>query len=236
MDAQGKVTLVTGGTGGLGRGVCRVFAEAGAVVTATFLDDAGLHAFREALGPLADRVTLVRADVSREADVRRVIEGIVARHGRLDVSLHLVGGYAEQPVDAIEEAAWDRLFTLNLKTAMLCTKHALAQMKRQGHGRIVNVSARPSLSAYAEGAAYCASKAGVNRLTEAAAAEVRDTGITVNAVLPSMIDTPQNRRAMPDADFAEWVKPEEIGRVLLFLASDAAAIISGALIPVYGRS
>jgi NAD(P)-dependent dehydrogenase (short-subunit alcohol dehydrogenase family) len=165
-----------------------------------------------------------------------VVAGIVERHGRLDVLLNIAGGFAAGGVVETTEAELDRLLTINLKTAFLCTQAVLPVMTKQGAGRIVNVTARPGLIGGGGIVAYAISKAAVAALTRATADEVRERGITVNAIAPSTIDTPANRKAMPKVDPSQWVKPGEIAATLVFLASDAAAATSGAIIPVYARA
>jgi NAD(P)-dependent dehydrogenase (short-subunit alcohol dehydrogenase family) len=231
---DGKIALVTGGTGALGRIVSAAFAAAGAYVVATYVVDAEVAGF-EAVVP-RERGEIAKADLTRRADVDALVARILAARGRLDVLLNLAGGFAAGPLIATSERDLDRLFAINVKTAFVCTQAVLPAMIRQRHGRIVNVTSRPALTGGAGVVAYAVTKAGVAALTRAAADEVREHGITVNAIAPSTIDTPANRAAMPDADPARWVKPEEIAATLVFLASDAAAATSGAIIPVYARA
>jgi NAD(P)-dependent dehydrogenase (short-subunit alcohol dehydrogenase family) len=139
-------------------------------------------------------------------------------------------------VAQLPEATWDHMMNLNLKSAFLCCKHVVPVMQRRGGGRIVTVSSRAATKVFPGISAYAAAKAGLLAFSETLASEVLKDNITVNAILPSVIDTPANRKAMPGADYSAWVKPEEIARVLLFLASDASREISGAAIPVYGRA
>jgi NAD(P)-dependent dehydrogenase (short-subunit alcohol dehydrogenase family) len=156
--------------------------------------------------------------------------------GRVDVLVNVVGGYAAgQPISELDAATWDHMMTLNLRSAFLMAKHAVRPMIAQDWGRIINFSARAARDTAANAGAYAVSKAGVLALTEVQAKEVLAHNITVNAVLPSIVDTAANRAAMPDADHAHWPKAEEIAGVVAFLASEAAGLISGAGIPVYGR-
>jgi NAD(P)-dependent dehydrogenase (short-subunit alcohol dehydrogenase family) len=179
----------------------------------------------------------LRADVTAEAEVRRLVEAVTERLGRIDILLNLVGGYVgDLPVSDLPEATWDQMLTMNLKSAFLCCKHVVPVMRRGGWGRIVTVSSRAALKVFPGISAYAAAKAGLLAFTETLASEVLKDGITVNAVLPSVIDTPANRRAMPGADPSRWVKPEEIARLMLFLCSDEARDISGAAIPIFGRA
>ncbi len=231
---DGRIALITGGTGALGRAVGAAFAAAGAHVVATYVVDAELARFEAALP--AERREAAKVDLASRAAVNALVARIVERHGRLDVLLNIAGGFAAGSVAETTEAELDRLLTTNLKTAFFCTQAVLPAMIRQRWGRIVNVTARPGLVGGGGIAAYAVSKAAVAALTRAAADDVREHGITVNAIAPSTIDTPANRAAMPTVDPSRWVKPEEIAATLVFLASDAAAATSGAIIPVYARA
>jgi NAD(P)-dependent dehydrogenase (short-subunit alcohol dehydrogenase family) len=174
--------------------------------------------------------------VEDESSVAALVADVASREGRIDVLVNLVGGFAAgQPITQLDLATWRDMQDLNVQTAFLTSKHVGRLMERQGAGRILNISARPAVSGRKNVAAYAVAKGAIITLTEAQAEELRDTDVTVNCVLPSLIDTPVNRAALPNADFARWPKAEEIARVLLFLASDDAQLISGAAIPVYGR-
>jgi NAD(P)-dependent dehydrogenase (short-subunit alcohol dehydrogenase family) len=227
----GRIALVTGGTGALGQAVVRVLLDAGARVVATRRE-------APAQGVAADeRLSLVSADLTDEQAVERMIQEIVARHARLDILMNTVGGYrAGQPVTELDAQTWQAMLNLNLQTTFFASKHAARVMAPQRYGRIVNVSSRAALTGRRNAAAYAVSKAAVITLTEVQAEELRDAGVTVNAVLPSIIDTPTNRQVMSTADTSHWPTPEEVARVMAFLASDDASIISGASIPVYGRA
>jgi NAD(P)-dependent dehydrogenase (short-subunit alcohol dehydrogenase family) len=237
MSVTGRVALVTGGTGALGRAVTGTFVEAGAAVAVTFRKESEVAESRAALAHDGQAPIFIQADVSREAEVQRTMESVVRRFGRIDILLHLVGGYVgDLPVAQMPEETWDRMLATNLKSAFLCCKHVVPVMQTNRWGRIVTISSRAAVKVFPGISAYAAAKAGLLAFTEVLAGEVRDQGITVNAVLPSVIDTPANRRAMPDADPSPWVKPEEIARLMLFLCTDAAKEISGAAIPIYGRA
>ena len=231
---DGKVALITGGTGALGSAVSAAFIAAGAHVVATYVVDHELTRFEAAVP--AERREAVKVDLTSRAAIDAVVARVVERHGHLDVLLNLAGGFAPGAVVETPEHELDRLLAMNLKTAFLCTQAVLPAMIQRRHGRIVNVSARPGLIGGGGIAAYAISKAAVAALTRATADEVREHGITVNAIAPSTIDTSANRAAMPKADPTHWVKREEIAATLVFLASDAAAATSGAIIPVYGRA
>ncbi len=237
MSLPGKVALITGGTGALGRAVTAAFVEAGAAVAVTYVVEPEVPECKACLGSRADAPVFLKADVTVDAEVQKLVRTVVERLGRIDILLNLVGGYVgDLPVAALPEATWDHMLNLNLKSAFLCCKHVVPVMQRDGGGRIVTVSSRAAIKVFPGISAYAAAKAGLLAFTETLASEVLRDNITVNAILPSVIDTPANRKAMPGADYSAWVKPEEIARVLLFLCSEASREISGAAIPVYGRA
>jgi NAD(P)-dependent dehydrogenase (short-subunit alcohol dehydrogenase family) len=224
---QGKRLLITGGTGALGSAVTSEALARGAEVTVSYVVDAEAKALEQALGK-SDRLSLVRADVGDEEAVRNVIGAMPS----IDALIHIVGGFTMGPTHEIELDAWRRHVDLNLTTTFLCCKHALARMRERGYGRIVTVGSRAVVEPMAEAAAYSASKAAVVALTRVIAAETKGTGITANCVLPSIIDTPANRAAMGQPK--GWVSPSSLAGVICFLASEAAADIRGAALPVYG--
>lgn len=232
-----RVALIPGGLGGVGEAVTRAFvqAEARVVVTGTREHPGEMDRLRETLGVDETRLTFYQANVGDEEQVERLIWSIVERHGHLDILANLVGGWsAGQPVTGTELDTWQHLLDLNLRTAFLLAKHAARPMVQQGWGRIIHLSSRGARSGRRNAAAYAVAKNAVLTLTEVQAEELRDQNITVNAILPSIVDTPANRASMPGADFSKWPKAEEVARVILFLASDDARLISGGAIPVYG--
>ena len=236
---KGKVVLVTGATGNLGRVVVKRLLEAGAVVAAVYRDETK---FRDLLAFAAGAPGSpdgFRADVTVEASVREMVEAVLGRHGRVDALLNLAGGYkGGADISGTAEEDWDFLMQMNLKSAFLTSRAVLPAMLKANSGRIVCVAARPAVDkkSRAKSGAYAVSKAGVLVLTETMAEETRKSGLTVNCILPGTIDSAENRAAIPGADFSKWVKPEEIAAVILFLISDGAAVTSGAAIPVYGKS
>src|SRR6266403_1996057 len=185
---DGRVALITGGTGALGRVVSAAFLAAGARVIVTYLVDAELPGFDAAVPK--DRRETAKVALTSRADVEALVARIVATHGRVDVLLNLAGGFAPGTIVETDDHELDRLFAMNLKTAFVCTRAVLPVMIRQKHGRIVNVTARPALTGGGGVTAYAITKAGVAALTRAAADEVREHGVTVNAIAPSTIDTP----------------------------------------------
>ncbi|MEM3085931.1 MAG: SDR family NAD(P)-dependent oxidoreductase [Halobacteria archaeon] len=237
MTLQNKVVLVTGGTGDLGRVVTEAFCRAGAKTTTTYIYEREVGVLERETRALKNRPGTVKCDVTKEREVRRAVRDVARGHGRLDILVCLVGGYlGGPPVAETSERDWDCMLDLNLKSAFLACKAAAPLMARQRSGRIVCVSSRAGLRGEAGAAAYSAAKAGVLRLVETLAEELKGAGVTVNAVCPSILDTPANRRVMPDADFSAWVKPGEVAEAILFLAGDSAKSVSGAAIPVYGRA
>jgi NAD(P)-dependent dehydrogenase (short-subunit alcohol dehydrogenase family) len=183
------------------------------------------------------QMSFVPVDLSDEASVAALVADVVAHHQQLDVLVNLVGGFAAgQPITELDLTVWRQMLDLNVLTAFLASKHAARVMMRQSSGRIINISSRSALSGRKNAAAYAVAKAAIITLTEAQAEELRERDVTVNCVLPSIIDTPANRAGMQKANPAHWPKPDEVARVLLFLASDDARLISGAAIPVYGRA
>lgn len=221
-----RVIAVTGGHGALGRAV--VEAALGDGLKVAIIDHAAGHPVPEGV------LELGGVDLTDPDAAGRAIEAVAAHFGRLDALLNVAGGFVWQTVDDAEPA-WDRMHALNLKTALNASRAALPFLMRSDEGRIVNVGANGALKAAAGMGAYAASKAGVHRLTESLSEELKATSVTVNAVLPSILDTEQNRRDMPDADPSKWVRPADLARVMLFLASPESRAITGALIPVVGR-
>ncbi len=234
LSFSGKVVLVTGGSGGLGVDVGQAFLKAGASLVLTYYSDNSLPLLQKMCGQ-SKNVFLLRGDFKKEDDAKILVSEVLKRFGRIDVLANVIGGYiAGKPVTEIDEKEWDEMMDLNLKTAFLLSKHVAAQMVKQSGGKIIHVAARPGLKGTGFDAAYVASKSGVIRLVESLSEEVKSKGVNVNCILPSIIDTQENRIAMPGADYAKWVKPVDIANVILFLASDDARPITGASIPVYG--
>ena len=229
---RGGAIVVTGGTGGLGLGVCRVLQETGRPLVVTWVLERELEraARRSARTPLRE------ADVTDPAAVDALAGELDAGEGVWALA-HLVGGYRDgDPVASLDLDAWDRQLDLNVRSAAVTMRAFLPGMVRRGGGRVVAVSSRAALRPFAGASAYAASKAGLIALVAAASEEVKHDGVTVNCVLPSVIDTPANRAAKGDADHSRWVKPEEIGHVIRFLTSPEASAVTGAALPVYGRA
>src|SRR5712664_1878751 len=224
---DGKVVVVTGASGALGKVVAEAALARGARVAAVD------HAPSQIL-PAPDRIELGGVDLSDAAQAKKAIDAAAAHFGRLDALINIAGGFAFETVAEGDPKTWQRMYALNLLTALNASRSAIPHLTASRSARIVNVGAMGALQADPGKGAYAASKAGLHSPTEALAAEWKGK-ITVNAVLPSISDTPANRASMPKADFSKWVTPQELAEVILFLASDAASGITGALIPVGGR-
>lgn len=239
MEQHGRfsqtVSLVAGGTGGLGRAVSLKFLIEGAVVVTTYRTQAEFDDLVQEAGANAARLEGHRVDVTDETATRRLVEDVVARRGRLDALVNTVGGYAGGvKLHELDTKVLDQMLALNLRSGYALARAVLPAMLSKGRGSIVNIAAKAALEHPPRAAAYAASKAAALALMSSLAAETLGTGVRVNSVLPSVIDTAANRKSMPKADFAKWPKPEEIARVVLFLCSDDAEVIHGAAIPVYG--
>jgi len=224
---DGKVIAITGASGALGKVVAEIALSRGARV-------AGIDHAAAQIAASATRIELGGVDLTDPAQAKIAIDTVAARFGRLDALLNIAGGFAFETVAEGDTTTWQRMYALNVLTALNASRSAIPHLIASPAGRIVNVGAMGALKAGSGMGPYAASKAGVHRLTEALAAEWKGR-ITVNAVLPSTIDTPANRADMPKADFAKWVTPQGLAEVMLFLASDAASAVTGALLPVSGR-
>jgi NAD(P)-dependent dehydrogenase (short-subunit alcohol dehydrogenase family) len=231
----GQITVVAGGTGGLGRAVSQAFLDEGATVIVTYRTQAEFNELVQAAAANASRLEGQRVDVTDEMESRRFIEGTLTQHKRLDALVNTVGGYiGGVKLWDLDAKVLDQMLALNLRSGYELSRAAAPAMLRQGRGSIVNVAAKAAFDHPAGAAAYAASKAAALAMIDSLAAEVAGSGVRVNSLLPSIIDTAANRKAMPKADFTKWPKPEDIARVITFLCSDDAKVIHGASIPVYG--
>ncbi|HEY6265726.1 MAG TPA: SDR family NAD(P)-dependent oxidoreductase [Candidatus Acidoferrum sp.] len=234
---EAQVVLVAGGTGGLGRAVSLAFLKEGAQVVVTFRVQEEFDVLKSTAGATGERLEGQLVDVTDEAAVSQLIENIVRKHGRLDAMVNAVGGYAGgTKLWELETKVFDQMMALNLRSGYALSRATVRAMLKKGRGAIVNVAAKAAFDHAAGAAAYAASKSAAVALLDSLAADLKGTGIRANTILPSIIDTEANRKAMPNADFAKWPKPEDIARVILFLCSDDAKVIQGAAIPVYGDS
>ena len=227
------VALVAGGTGGLGRSVSIGFLEEGATVVVTYRSQNELDALRETAGARASRLEGHNVDVTSDAAVRQMISAIVAKHGRLDAMTNAVGGYAAgSKLWETESKVFEQMFSLNFYSGYVLARSVVPAMLKQGRGAIVNVASTAAIDHAASAAAYASSKAAAVAMIDSLAADLKGTGVRANSILPHIIDTEANRKAMPQADFAKWPKPREIADVILFLCSDEAKLIHGVAIPV----
>lgn len=217
--------VITGGFGTLGTAVASALIEAGATVTR--VDYASAPAT-----PLDGATEIGGTDLTDPAAAAEVIEKVKATHGGIDVLVNIAGGFAWETLAEGSLDTWKRMFDMNVLTTATITKAALDALRERDEARIINIGAVGALKADMGMGAYGASKSGVHRLTEALAAELAGSSVTVNAVLPTIIDTEPNRKDMPDADFSQWVKPAAIAKVVEFLASPDSMAVNGALIPV----
>ncbi len=228
-DFRGRVILLTGATGGLGSAVAKDFLSVGATVVAV----------GRSCDPSDDkpRCIEVAADLTTTEGVEKAVAAALEPTGKIDVLAHIMGGYAGgAPVHETDDVTWDEMMNVNLRGAFLVTRSVLRPMIEAGYGRIVAIGSRIAVEPTKGLAAYGASKAGLNALVQTIALEVKGKGVTANVIMASTIDTPGNRAAMPKADFAKWVAPESIAKQILWLCSDEAAAVSGAVIPIYGMS
>jgi NAD(P)-dependent dehydrogenase (short-subunit alcohol dehydrogenase family) len=228
-----KVALITGAAGNLGRATAQAFIDAGARVVLVDRAPARLRDLYRPLRDSADHMLAEGIDAADPAAVAGLVDEVAVRFGRIDALVNTVGTYrGGKPVDEEELDTWDLLFEVNLRTTLVMCRAVIPVMREGGGGRIVNVAARSALAAGANSVAYSASKSAVLRLTEGLAKELKAAQIGVNCVLPGTLDTPENRKAMPDADKSGWVAPEDVAAVIAFLAGDEARAVSGAALPI----
>jgi NAD(P)-dependent dehydrogenase (short-subunit alcohol dehydrogenase family) len=236
ISFAGRVVIVAGGTGGLGRAASLAFLDEGAKVIVTYRKDEEFRALIDSAGTNASSLEGRLVDVTDEADTGAFVDGVLASHGALDVLVNTVGAYAGGvKFWDMTTRVFDQMLALNLRSGYVLARAVMPAMLKAGRGSIVNVAAKAALDHGAGAAAYAASKAAAVALMDSLAADARGTGVRVNSILPSIIDTAANRMAMPDADFATWPKPQDIAHVVLFLSSDLAKTIHGASVPVYGN-
>ncbi len=236
-DFADQVVLVAGGTGGLGRSVSLAFLKRGATVAVTWRHQEEFLALQNEARDLASRLVGFEADVTDPLRALALADQIISRFNRIDVLVNTVGGYAGGiPLWQVESDVFERMLNLNLRASFALAKAVVPPMIARKSGAIVNVAAKAAWDHAAGASAYAASKAAAVALMDSLAADLLGTGVRVNSILPSIIDTPANRSAMPKADFAKWPKPEDIANVIVFLASDEAGVIHGASIPVFGHA
>lgn len=234
MASPPRTVMITGAAGNLGRAVAATFAHEAANLVLVDLTRDGLE---RAFGAEAQAIQFAPTNLLDAAQVLASVDGALGRFGRIDVLCNLAGGFRRgEPVHQTTDSTWDFLLDINARTLLHTARAVVPAMLGRGGGRIVNVAAFAARQGQAQMAAYCVAKDAVIRLTEAMSAELREQNINVNCVLPTIIDTPENRAAMPDADPTRWVAPQDLARVIHFLASDGARAVHGAALPVSGLS
>lgn len=224
-----KLVLITGSTGAVGSKLLDFFTSHGATTIGTYLDEKKMNITPSG----SEGVDLIRCNTTIDSDVSSLVSAISRKHGRIDILVNTVGGYlGGKSVVLLEEEEWNRMFRLNLISAFLITKYVVPLMLQSGYGRIVHISSYSGISAQGLDSAYASSKAGLIRFVESISKEVKDHNLTVNCVLPSIIDTQSNRKMMPDANFKQWVKIDALVTVIAFLCSDDSRAITGSAVPV----
>ncbi len=241
VNAEGqfseKIVLVAGGTGGLGQAVSLAFIARSAKVIVTYRHEQEFLALKQKAGQDASSLEGFAVDVTDESATQKMIADILAKCGRLDVLVNAVGAYAGgTPLWQVDPKIFEQMLSLNLRSGFVLARAVVPAMLKQGSGVFVNVASRAAFVHDRASAAYAASKAAAVAMIDSLAADLHGTGIRVNSILPSIIDTEANRKAMPGADFSKWPKPEDIAKVIVFLCSDDATLIHGAAIPIYGNS
>lgn len=230
-----KVAIVTGAAGNLGQAVALQLAEAGARLA--LIDRAAdrLDKVFPQWVDSADHLFIHSIDLTDGASVSQAVKSIVKEFGQVDILVNAAGGYrAGELTHEITDQTWDFMMNLNARTVLNVCRAVIPQMLEQSNGKVINIAARPGVKGSKNSAAYAASKSAVMRITESMAAELKRSGINVNAIIPGTIDTPSNRELLPNANFDNWVNPDDLSKVIRFLVSDEAAAIHGALIPVFG--
>jgi NAD(P)-dependent dehydrogenase (short-subunit alcohol dehydrogenase family) len=229
-DFSNKVVLITGGTGALGTSITKAFVESNATVISSYFSTK-----IQMQNDNYSKVQLIKANIIKEEEVEKLVSIIIEKHGHIDILINVVGGYiGGKSVSELDEKEWDLMMNLNLKSAFLISKYVVRQMVSSKYGKIIHVSSKNGLHSEGYDSAYSASKSGLIRLVESLSNETKGSNINVNCIMPSMIDTLANRKAMPNADFTKWVKPENLANVILFLSSEDAKAITGAAIPTFG--
>jgi len=236
-EFEDQVVVITGAAGNLGRATAKAFAQQGARLALFDRDAERLKSCADELPIAADRVAVLVVDLFDQASVNQAVQETLAKFGKIDVLANIAGGFTMgSKLHETTDRDWDLMMDLNLRSILHTCRAVVPQLLGQGGGRIINVAARAAREGKAKMGPYCTSKAAVITLTETLAAEHKFDNINANCILPGTIDTPENRKDMPDADHEKWVAPAALADVLTFLASDASRAITGAAIPVFGQS
>ncbi len=226
---KGKIALVTGANGGLGTYVTQALLDAGATVV-------GLSRKIAQSEFDSPNFTAMPGEISTDGGTKTAVDSLVSRFGRLDIVVHTVGGFAGgQSIAQTDDATFQRMFELNLNSTFYLLRSAIPALRKTGSGRLVAIGSRAALEPGAGVGAYSASKAAMVSLIRTAAQENKDAGITANVILPGTMDTPANRKSMPNSDFSKWVRPAAVASLIVWLLSDAGKDVNGAVIPVYGN-
>jgi len=236
MKLKDKIVLITGGTGSIGRVITETFLKEGAKVLVTYRREEQFKEILPGLTEYKENLFGKKIDVTVAEQVKNLVEETVSQFGRIDILVNGVGGVAPSSnIMDLEEKTWDDIFNLNLKSAFLCSKFVLPCMLKQKYGKIVNISAKLAFEPVAGMGPYSASKSALINLTETLAKEVKDSGINVNAVALSLVKTEQNLKSITKPDPSKWVEPEDVAKIILFLCSEEAKVVNGAVVKIYGR-
>ncbi len=243
-DFSNKVIIITGGTGALGRILIKSFLDCHPkAIVVTYRSEKEMQELKANLSSLPSEqspkistaIEFIKTDVTKDDEIKKVISNIFEKYGQIHILVNVVGGYiGGKKLTELDESDWDKMIDINLKTAFLISKNIITKMITSKYGKLVHVSSRTGVKAEGNDSAYAASKAGLIRFVESVSQEVKNFDINVNCILPTIIDTAANRRAMPDVDFTKWVQPGDLSNVILFLCSDDSKIINGSAIPTYG--
>jgi NAD(P)-dependent dehydrogenase (short-subunit alcohol dehydrogenase family) len=242
-DFSGKVIIITGGTGALGKFLTRCFLDYNSkTVVVTYRSDKEMHELKTGIDNISKQqlkisttVEFVKADLAKEIETKRFISDIIERHGQIHILINVIGSYiGGKSVSQLEESEWDKMINTNLKSAFLISKYIVPVMASKKYGKLVFISSKTGLISNGYDSAYAASKAGLIRFVESVSQEVKEANMNINCILPTILDTESNRKAMPGADFSKWTNLSDLSNVILFLSSDDSKIINGSAIPAYG--
>ncbi|HEY0580083.1 MAG TPA: SDR family NAD(P)-dependent oxidoreductase [Candidatus Nitrosocosmicus sp.] len=242
-DFSNKVIIITGGTGALGRVLIKSFLNGHPrTIVTTYRSEKEMQELKANLSNSSDQspknsttLEFIKIDVTKDDEIKKLISNIFEKYGQIHILVNVVGGYiGGKNITELDELDWDKMMDINLKTAFLISRHVIPIMITNRYGKLVHVSSRTGIRAEGNDSAYAASKSGLIRFVESVSQEVKDSNININCILPTIIDTEANRRAMPNADFTRWINPGDLSNVILFLCSDDSKIINGSAIPTYG--
>lgn len=242
-DFSNKVVIITGGTGALGRVLTKSFYNYNPkTIIVTYRSDKEFQELKTELDNLSEQsskisttIEFIKIDVTKGEEIQKLISNIIEKHSQIHILVNVIGGFiGGKSVTELDEIEWDKMININLKSAFLISKYIIPIMVSHQYGKIVHISSRTGVKGEGNDSAYAASKAGLIRFVESVSQEVKKLNININCILPTIIDTQSNRRAMPNADYSKWIKLEDLSNVILFLCSDDSKIINGSAIPTYG--